>query len=140
MNDCNNNGSCNIDGKCECNTGSYGPDCSATVKDISTSGDSYSVTGMRWKYFLLPATADFSIQVEATRNVSVYVRKGLTDIPDSVNFDTVIKKEKSIEVTQKTLDLTAGAIMAIYTMHEPTQVTDYNVKMVMDTEAISFMQ
>ena len=89
---------------------------------------------------MLPATGDYSIQVEATRNVSVYVRKGLTDIPDSVNFDSVIKKEKSIEVTQKTLDLTAGAIMAIYTMHEPTQVTDYSVKMVMDAQAISFMQ
>ena len=55
------------------------------------------------------------------------MRKGLTDIPDSVNFDAVVKKEKSIEVTQKTLDLSSGAIMAVYTMHEPTQVTDYSV-------------
>ena len=38
MNDCNDNGSCNEDGKCECNEGSYGPDCSATVSSISTAG------------------------------------------------------------------------------------------------------
>ena len=99
MNNCNDNGSCNIDGKCECNKGSYGPDCSATANSLSTAGKAYSVTGKRWSYFLLPATGDYSVRIEATRNVSVYLRKGLTDLPDSVNFDAVIKKEKSIELT-----------------------------------------
>ena len=93
MNDCNGNGSCDIDGKCTCDSGSYGPDCSATVHNIWTGGSAYSVTGKRWVYFLLPASGDFSVKIEATRNVSIYIRKGLTDIPDAVNFDTLIVKE-----------------------------------------------
>ena len=36
MNDCNGNGSCNSYGKCECDSGFFGADCSSTVTDLTT--------------------------------------------------------------------------------------------------------
>lgn len=96
MNDCNGQGTCSssTNGKCVCDTGYYGADCSSTVDALTSSTSTYlkSPTGYRWKYFSVPASSDAqSVYMNSDRAVSVYIRMGLTDLPDVVNFDAVIK-------------------------------------------------
>ena len=73
MDDCNGNGDCNSYGKCECNTGFYGADCSSTATDLTTvdgNTQSESVTGNRWFYYVLPEDiGDVTLNVTSDRAV-----------------------------------------------------------------------
>jgi len=93
MSECSGHGSGSLStGKCTCDDGWYGADCSTEVTDLSTSGYvSEEVTAARWFYYSVPATSAFDLQLVADRSVSVYIRQGLVDIPDSSTFDSVIK-------------------------------------------------
>ena len=93
MTDCNGHGTGSVStGKCTCDDGWYGADCSTTVTDLATSGSvSESVTASRWFYYSVPATEAFDLQLVSDRSVSVYIRQGLDEIPDTQTFDSVIK-------------------------------------------------
>ena len=97
MNDCNKNGVCNSYGKCQCSSSFFGADCSTQVTDVTrmeTNTASVKVSGSRWFYYLVPANAgDFDLKVSSDRPVSIYIRKGEIELPDSVNFDFLIKSE-----------------------------------------------
>ena len=54
--------------------------------------------GNRWTYYSLPSFESFKVQIEASQQVSVYLRKGLTNLPDKINFDTVIKNELKVNL------------------------------------------
>lgn len=118
MNDCNGNGSCNSYGKCECSAGFYGADCSSEVTDLTKIeglSAQVSVNGNRWFYYVVPEEiGDVTFSVNADRPVSVYVRKGTSELPDAVNFDALIKKEKQVLVSSQGLTFTDGVIIAVH--------------------------
>jgi len=100
MNDCNGNGSCNSYGKCECSEGFFGADCTTTLVDLTTAVDNKAeetVTASRWFYYTIPAdSGDYQLSLTSDRDVSVYIRKGTADLPDTVTFDAVIKDDTEI--------------------------------------------
>ena len=136
MNDCYGNGDCNSYGKCECDTGFYGADCSATVVDLTVqqgySAEEKDVKSSRWFYYSVPAgTGDYQLSVTSDRDVSVYIRKGAIDLPDTVNFDAVVKDDTEINFNSqifKNLD-TQGLIFAVHCVGEETDFTTFSVQL-----------
>lgn len=102
MNDCNGNGSCNKYGKCECTSDFFGADCSTSVTALASAGtksDEQTFTASRWFYYSVGADqGDYSVSVTSDRNVSVYVMKGSSTLPDTINFDSFIKDDTAITV------------------------------------------
>ena len=133
MNDCNGNGSCNSYGKCECDAGSYGADCSSTVTELTTQEDYKSdetVKASRWFYYKVSGgLGDYQVSLTSDRNVSVYIRKGTLDLPDPVNFDAVIKDDTEISFNSQMLKSLAdqGAIFAVHCEGETTDTTNFSV-------------
>jgi hypothetical protein len=93
MQDCNGNGSCSSStGLCECKTGYFGADCSVQVSEFenhSTAMQKVSesgVKGKRWTYFAVPAMTNTELYTATIESISVpfdvYIRKGLSSIPD----------------------------------------------------------
>ena len=141
MNDCYGNGSCNSYGKCECKSGYYGADCSTTVTNLSSASgnkDSQSVTASRWYYYKVPAgSGDFTFTVSSDRDVSLYVRKGDTDLPDTVTFDAVVKDDTSITLNSALLGSSAGqngAILAIHCVGQPEDTTNFEVSLTLSSD------
>ena len=136
MNDCNGNGSCNSYGKCECNKDFFGADCSSKVVDL-TSATSNSVQetvkASRWFYYLIPEqTGDFTLSLNSDRAVSVYIRKGVTDLPDTVTFDALVKDEMEIGLSSQMVNFSKGAIVAVHCVGSSDDTTNFTVKLAMN--------
>ena len=85
---------------------------------------SESVTASRWFYYSVPADSDsFEITVSSDLDVSVYIRKGATDLPDTVNFDAVIKNSNQITMPSSLLASEDGWMVAIHCQQESTDAT-----------------
>lgn len=147
MNSCNSHGSCSekTDGKCVCDDGYYGADCASEVDKLIADKTHYtyikSATGYRWFYFSLPTTGDYSVSVNSDSAVSVYISKGTTNLPDPVNFDTLIKNEMTVQITQESLDLSKGAILAVYCTGDETDVTKFTITLTSTTSSfLNFFQ
>ena len=69
----------------------------------------------------------FNVQIEATKEVSVYLRKGLSNLPDKINFDTVLKNEIKINLNSETVDMSQGAIFAVYCTGDASELTNFSV-------------
>ena len=135
MNDCNGNGSCNSYGKCECDKDFFGADCSAKVVDLtSASANSVeeTVKASRWFYYLIPEqTGDFTLNLNSDREVSVYIRKGVTDLPDTVTFDALVKNEMSIGLSSQMVNFSKGAIVAVHCIGASDDETNFTVQLAM---------
>lgn len=133
MNDCYGNGSCNKYGKCECDAGFFGADCSATVTDLTSATslkDSQTVSASRWFYYEVPAgEVDWSVNVVSDRALSVYVRKGSVDLPDTVTYDSYIKDDTSITFSSQMMNLSSGAMIAVHIHGEPEDSTSFTIKL-----------
>lgn len=130
MNDCNGNGSCNSYGKCVCDAGYFGADCTSVVGDLSSSAGSETVSGNRWFYYLVPEdSGDVSISIASDRPVSVYVRKGTTDLPDPVTFDALVKDETQITFTSQVMNFAEGVIIAVHCEGDADDQTTFTVDM-----------
>lgn len=135
MNDCNGNGECNSYGKCECKEGYFGADCSATVVDLTSKDGneaSESVKASRWFYYSVPAgSGDFQFSLTSDRDVSVYIRKGDTELPDTVTFDAVIKDDKEISFNSQMFKNLAsqGAMIAVHCVGQDADTTTFNVSL-----------
>ena len=116
MNDCNGNGSCNSYGKCECDSGFISADCSQTATSLSKTGQtskSKTIDGALWTYYKIQSGTGDSAQLTVTSDkaVSVYVRKGLTDVPDTVTFDILDQETTNSRLI---IDGSDGAYIAIH--------------------------
>ena len=134
MNNCNGNGVCNSYGKCQCSSGFFGADCSTQVTDMTkmeTNSADIKVSGSRWLYYLVPANAgDFDLKVSSDRPISIYIRKGEIELPDSVNFDLLIKSETKIILTSKLMNFAAGGIVAVHCKGEPEETTNSSLEFI----------
>ena len=64
--------------------------------------------------FSLPANTRFHLNIESSEPVSIYLRKGQSDVADLYNFDTAIKNERKINLNSEMIDLSStGAILTI---------------------------
>jgi len=133
MNDCNGNGSCNSYGKCECSNGFSGPDCSTTLVDLTAQGNvEETVTASRWFYYTVPAgSGDYQFTLTSDRNVSVYIRKGMVDLPDTVTFDAVIKDDTEISFIPYLMKNLAekGVVLAVHCEGEITDSTTFTIEL-----------
>ena len=94
MNQCNGNGLCNeeTNGKCECSEGWFGADCSTVVDN--TDNFEIEITGTKWSYFKkMPSNATFTLSLQSNEKFDLYVKKGVNELPDPSNFDSVTKQE-----------------------------------------------
>ena len=92
------------------------------------------MTASRWFYYLVDIdSGDYQITVTSDRDVSVYIRKGTNDLPDTVTFDTVIKDDTDISFSSQMMtDLTKnGAIIAVHCQGEATDSTSFTVTLEM---------
>ena len=68
----------------------------------------------RSTYFSIPANQRFHINIEAHEPISVYLKKGQSDIASLFDFDLCLKKERKINLNSETFDiLSSGAILTI---------------------------
>ena len=68
----------------------------------------------RSTYFSIPANQRFNINIEAHEPISVYLKKGQSDIASLFDFDLCLKKERKINLNSETFDiLSSGAILTI---------------------------
>ncbi len=95
MNSCNGHGQCGNStyGKCVCNSGWYGADCTVQVNALS---DEFATTLQHttWTYFKVTPSevqSGFSAQIAANSSFDLYIRRGTDAIPDPSNFDAVLK-------------------------------------------------
>lgn len=97
---------------------------------MTTSASSETVSASRWFYYLVPADAgDVSINIASDRDVSVYIRKGSTELPDTVTFDALIKDETQITVSSKAMNFTEGVILAVHCVGESDDQTTFTVEL-----------
>ena len=134
MNDCYGQGTCNSYGKCECDAGFFGADCSSTVTDLTTADEqkvSETTTASRWFYYSVPADADdYEITVSSDNGVSVYVRMGDTELPDPSNFDSFIKNQTSMTFPSTMLDSEQGWMLAVHVQGNSSDVTtNFSIKL-----------
>lgn len=52
----------------------------------------------------------------------IYVSKDTQKIPDQTNYDAVIKKETSVQLTEKSFKTCDGFVFAIYTKLAPNSL------------------
>ena len=133
MKDCNGNGSCNQYGKCECSADFFGADCSTNVTDlikVAGMADEQTVFASRWFYYSIGADqGDFIISFTSDRNVSVYVRKGSVELPDTINYDSFIKDDTTITLYSQMMNLSQGAMIAVHCIGEPDEQTTFSVSL-----------
>ena len=55
--------------------------------------------------------------MNSDRDVSVYVRKGVSDLPDSVTFDALIKDDTQINIQSTMLGSATSEQGAIFAIH-----------------------
>lgn len=78
----------------------------------------------------MPADAgDFSWSVTSDRSVDVYIRKGTELLPDTVNFDSVVKADTQIGVNSQMFNMTKGAIFAVHCSGGEDDSTTFSVKL-----------
>lgn len=71
--------------------------------------------GSRWIYYVLPEDiGEVTFTVTSDRPVSVYIRKSMGLLPDSVNFDSLVKKESRIEISTSLMTFTEGVMIAVH--------------------------
>lgn len=141
MNDCYGQGTCNSDGKCECNSGFFGPDCSATAETVQSSSFTQTVTGRRWSYFIVPENQDaVNVSITSDRAVDIYITVGTTVLPDAVNFDGLLKAQTNIKLTHESLDISKGAIIALYCSGGSTTATTFTVAEDANDSILKFFQ
>ena len=128
-----------VQGQCICDHGYFGADCSSKVNGLGFPHTFYEgIRGNRWIYYSLPSDQTFNLQIEASRQVSVYLRKGLTNLPDKINFDTVIKFERKVNLNSETVDMSQGAIFAVYCTGDASELTNFSLNY--NTTMISLIQ
>lgn len=100
MNNCNRNGICNIEiGRCVCNEGFMGADCSVRIIGIPSNGSNASLTnqvsGIDYLYYQLaqplPAGNNFVITLSASNPIDVYIKTN-----DNVSEPTEFNHEVAI--------------------------------------------
>ena len=88
------------------------------MTDLTSAEDnkvSESVTASRWFYYSVPAGSDsFEITVSSDLDVSVYVRKGATDLPDTVTFDAVVLNSNQTTLPSSLLSSDDGWMVAVH--------------------------
>jgi len=76
----------------------------------------------------VPADAgDFSLSVTSDRAVSVYIRKGTESLPDTVNFDSLVKDDTQIGVSSQMFNFKSGAIFAVHCAGGSDDSTTFSV-------------
>ena len=73
-----------INGKCRCNDGYFGADCSITVDSLYSN--SFILNSTSWKYFKIEGDSSVQIQIKGSNFTTVYTRKG--DIPSQSLFNS----------------------------------------------------
>lgn len=94
--------------------------------------DEQTVKASRWFYYSVPAgEGDYQVSVTSDRDVSVYIRKGEVDLPDTVNFDGVIKDDTEISFNSQMFKKQAekGVIFAIHCTGETSDTTNFSVQL-----------
>ena len=86
----------------------------------------------RWFYYTVPADlGDYQVSLTSDRDVSVYIRRGTTDVPDTVNFDAVIKDDTEISFNSQMFKNLAsqGVIFAVHCVGETSDTTNFSVQL-----------
>ena len=106
MNNCNRHGKCNIQiGRCDCNEGFLGADCSVPIISIPNNGTNASltnqVTGIDYLYYQLaqplPAGNNFVITLSASNPIDVYVKTNdNVSEPTEFNHEIAIYKQTRV--------------------------------------------
>lgn len=88
MNNCTNNGQ-GVNGKCICNTGFYGADCSITTKSLKS--DDIHLSATTWKYLKIDKDKNIEIKVSSSsgNDFILYTRKG--NVPSQSFYDSYYK-------------------------------------------------
>ena len=130
MDNCSGHGSGSTStGKCTCNSGWYGADCSTKVTDLSeTTAVDENISGARWTYYSVPATEAFSLTVAADTGIELYIRQGLSEIPDYYTFDSVLKNQTGIQLTQALMDFSEGAIISVHCTGKENEETNFSIR------------
>lgn len=125
MDNCGDHGSGSLStGKCTCDAGWFGADCATWVNDlVDLESDSKTLVGSRWYYYKVPSSDSFSVQISSDQALEVYVRGGLEAIPDFWEFDFLAKNQKSVKLTQDSMDFSEGAIIAVHVTGRFADVT-----------------
>lgn len=103
-NSCYKNGVCHIEtGRCVCNEGFFGQDCSEALVELPAAGgfqESYTAQGIDWLYFqfneaLQPGQA-YEFRLVSSNPMDIYVSKDLTVEPNEFKNDIEIKKQSRL--------------------------------------------
>ena len=119
MNNCNDQGTCNPYGFCECTGLAKGADCAHTAvsfKGTNSSSISVPTNGTQWFYLSHEPTASqwsmlYTLQTNTSSSFSVYVGYGADSNPDPYTYDVMYKDVapgRTLTFTEQSLGLAAG--------------------------------
>ena len=78
----------------------------------------------------MPANAgEFTLKIDSDREVSVYIRKGSLDLPDTVTFDSLVKDETQISISSQMMNFEKGGIFAVHCVGGPDDKTTFTVEL-----------
>jgi len=84
MNTCNAKGTCDTNGKCVCNAGFYGADCSIALKDFWTISTGTSIEPQNWMHYSVATTVAKTISLTGD-NLEIYISS--SRLPSQTYFD-----------------------------------------------------
>jgi len=117
MNNCNDAGTCNQYGFCECTGLARGADCAHTAvsfKAANSSSISVPTKGTQWFYLVHEPTSgqwSMSLRSNTSSSFSVYVGYGTDSNPDSYTYDAMYKDiapGRTLTFTEQSLGLAPG--------------------------------
>ena len=78
----------------------------------------------------MPADAgEFTLKIDSDREVSVYIRKGSNDLPDTVTFDSLVKDETQISISSQMMNFAKGGIFAVHCVGGSDDKTTFTVEL-----------
>ena len=78
--------------------------------------------------------------IQSDRPVHIYIRADTSELPDPVNFDAIIKNQVKSLITSDMLDISEGAIIAVYCFGEVTDTTHFTTTGESIPSSFSFFQ
>ena len=121
MNDCSVNGKCSDDtGRCTCNPGFFGQDCSDTIVSLD-QGPTYTnrvtVQGISWLYYIFNGTLAqneaFELQLSSSNPMDIYISADPAVEPSEFQNDMEIKKQSRFILRSASLPAFKTFVMAI---------------------------
>ncbi|CDW85332.1 serine carboxypeptidase [Stylonychia lemnae] len=123
MNNCNSNGKCLDTGKCQCEHGFFGDDCTQKIQSLSISQEfqeSYQMNGTHWYYFRLENKDNqilnddeyFELRLSSQRLMDIYIKKDDKSEPTQFQNDMKFLKQQRLVISTQSFPMLRSSFIA----------------------------